>query len=498
MHTPSGLRWLPTGVARANPDVTSSNQGGQPTIIHTTAGPVRGRIVNEVLQLRGVPFAEPPIGALADQPPQPPTPWSEPRDARKAGPAPLQPQLFGMGMRSSARCSEDCLTLNVDAPAKASSAPAGYPVMVWIFGGGYITGDAADPLFDGANLASEGVIVVRANYRLGALGRNNLGLRDQVRALQWLQENAKAFGGDPNRVTLFGESAGAMSICNLLTLPTARGLFHGAIAQSGAGSNIADTEQATEADRRWQGARAKLQDPSDGEQLMELQSRLGRELRPKFGGMPFRPVVDGDLMPAHPEHAAGQGADIPLIIGHNADEHRLYMNPRHRFKDGGLIEELSRRLPIEIIDELPDVYPELSDLEQLAAVETELRYRQPQQRYVRAREHARAGEHAAPNTWTYRFNWPSPALRGWLGACHAIEIPFVFNNFTQRTTAKFVGPGHEALAKEVLNLWVHFAKNGRPPDHWLPYPQVLEIHPHTRTRPTNAIEAFWNDAMGTA
>ena len=467
-------------------------------IVLTTAGPVRGRVVDEVLQLRGVPFAQPPLGELADQAPQPPASWTEPLDTMRSGPAPLQPQLFGMGMRSSARCSEDCLTLNVEAPTAAASDQSGYPVMVWIFGGGYITGDAADPLFDGSNLARNGVVVVRANYRLGALGRNNIGLRDQLLALQWVRDNAASLGGDPNRVTLFGESAGAMSICNLLTLPAARGLFHGAIAQSGAGSNIADPQHALEAHERWLIERIKLADPTDGEQLMDLQSRLGRELRPRFGGMPFRPVVDGELMPEHPEVAAGIGATVPLIIGHNADEHRLYMNPRHRFKAGGLVEELSHRLPREIIEELPDIYPELSDVEQLAAVETELRYRQPQQRYVRAREQARAEAGAAPNTWTYRFNWPSPALRGWLGACHAIEVPFVFNNFSQPTTAKFVGPGHEGLAQEVLELWVHFAKHGRPPEHWSPYPCVLELHPHTRSRPTNAIESFWNDALGSA
>lgn len=463
-------------------------------LIQTTAGKVRGQVIDNVLQLRGVPFAQPPVGALADQPSRPPTPWHEPRDALKPGPAPLQPQLFGMGMRSSAYCSEDCLTLNVDAPASGTN----HPVMVWIFGGGYITGDASDPLFDGGNLAREGIVAVRANYRLGALGRNNFGLSDQLRALEWVRDNAEALGGNPYRVTLFGESAGGMSICNLLTLPAARGLFHGAIAQSGAGSNIAGKEQAAEAHRRWTEERAMLADPADAEQLMDLQNRLGRELRPKFGGMPFRPVVDGKLMPEHPESAAGLGADVPLIIGHNADEHRLYMNPRHRFKEGGLMAELLPRLPAELIEELPDIYPELSDLEALAAVETELRYRQPQQRYVRAREHTRTAAGLGANTWTYRFNWPSPALRGWLGACHAIEIPFVFNNFAQRTTAKFVGPGYEPLAQEVMALWVHFATHGCPPDHWSPYPNVLELHPHTRCRPTNAIETFWDDALANA
>ncbi len=460
-------------------------------ILTTTAGPVACRVSDGILHLRGVPFAEPPLGALADQPPCAPKPWSEPLDALEAGPAPLQPQLFGMGMRSAPNVSFDCLTLNVDAPATGS----GHPILVWIFGGGFITGDAADPLFDGTALARHNMVVVRANYRLGALGRANLGMQDQLLALNWVRNNADALGGDPNRITVFGESAGAMSICNLLTLPAARGLFHAAIAQSGAGNNVATASQAQEANERWVEERAQLRDPDDGDALMDLQIRLGRELRPRHGGMPFRPVVDGVLFPEHPEAAAHTGSDIPLLIGHNADEHRLYMNPRHPINPGGLQEELGHRLPAAVIERLAEQYPGLTDLERLAAVETELRYRAPQERYVQAREHHRSKLGLSANTWTYRFNWPSPALRGWLGACHAIEIPFVFGNFSQRSTAKFVGTGPEALSAEVQALWCHFACTGRPPEDWLPYPDVMELHPGTRCRPQSALELFWNEAL---
>ena len=468
------------------------------TLINTTSGPVIGRSVDGVLQLRGVPFAQPPVGKLADQPPVPAVNWTEPLNALDAGPAPLQPQLFGMGMRSAANVSTDCLTLNVDAPMPEKSSQAGdnkRPIMMWIFGGGYITGDAADELFDGTALARQGMVVVRANYRLGALGRANLGLADQLLALHWVRDNAEALGGDPECITLFGESAGAMSICNLLTAPAARGLFHRAIAQSGAGSNVASIEQAAQANALWDSERAKLADPNDTEALMALQSRLGRELRPQFGGMPFRPVVDGKLLPRHPEQAAREGASVPLLIGHNADEHRLYMNPRHRLKPGGLHEALGRRLPAAVIDALPHHYPNCDDVERLAAVETELRYRAPQERYVAAREQHRADNGLAANTWTYRFNWPSPALRGWLGACHAIEIPFVFGNFKQRTIAKFVGPGHEPLSAQVQALWCHFARNGRPPDLWQPYPNVMELHPGAQCRPRSEIEDFWNQSL---
>lgn len=468
------------------------------TVITTTAGPVVGRDVEGVLQLRGIPFARSPVGELSDKPPEPPAPWVEPLEALEPGPAPLQPQLFGMGMRSATNVSADCLTLNVDAPLPEKSTHTKRPIMMWIFGGGYITGDAADELFDGTALARQGMVVVRANYRLGALGRANLGLADQLLALRWVHDNAEALGGDAECITLFGESAGAMSICNLLTAPAAKGLFHRAIAQSGAGSNVATSEQAAVANDRWISERAKLTDPEDAEALMALQSRLGRELRPQFGGMPFRPVVDGTLLPAHPEQAASNGADVPLLIGHNADEHRLYMNPRHRLAPGGLNEELGKRLPAAVIDALEHHYPQFNDVERLAAAETELRYRAPQERYVAARERSRTDAGLGANTWTYRFNWPSPALRGWLGACHAIEIPFVFGNFTQRTMAKFVGPGYEPLSAEVQSLWCHFARVGKPPELWKPYPNVMELHPGTQCRPRSEVEAFWNESLGSS
>jgi para-nitrobenzyl esterase len=390
-------------------------------------------------------------------------------------------------MRSASHTSRDCLYLNIDAPYPATQP---LPVMVWIFGGGYITGDASDQLFDGAILARTGLVIVRCNYRLGALGRNNLGLQDQIAALEWVRDNIADYGGDPNRVTLFGESSGAMSICNLLTVPSARGLFHAAIAQSGAGDRVATKQQGRLASAAWETAAAKLDNPDDPDQLMNLQNALSKKLRPRCGGMPFRPVNDGVLLLAHPEDSASTGADIPLIIGHNADEHRLYMNPLKRVSAAQIRTSLTHRLSDRILSELPGIYPGYSPMDLLAAVETELRYRQPIERYTRARFAARNS-----TTWRYRFNWPSPALRGWLGACHAIEIPFVFGNFQQRSTAKFVGPGHEAFSQAMIELWRHFAYHHRPPAHWGPYPQLLDIYPEQVSRLPDATEVFWNDAL---
>ena len=433
-----------------------------------------------VSHLRGIPFAQPPIGPLVDQPPQPPEVWTAPRPASEFAPAPLQPKLPGLGMRRAERISADCLYLNVDAPTNPKRP---MPVMVWIFGGGYVTGDASDGLFDGTNLARKGLVVVRANYRLGAFGRNNLGLQDQLAALHWVRDNIAAIGGDPNNVTLFGESAGAMSICNLLTMPKARGLFHAAIAQSGAGNNVAAKAAAALADKRWEEACKALPNPRDLTERIKLQMELDKELRRRTGGMPFRPVIDGDVLPHHPEVAAHQGNDIPLLIGHNADEHRLYLHPRLRPTDDDLHTLLSRRAPMVRLADLRSLFPDRSSLEMLAIIETELRYRQPLQRYAVAR---------GGNTWAYRFNWRSPALRGWLAACHAVEIPFVFGNFHDPSTVKFVGAGYETLTAQMMELWRHFAYHHKPPSYWEPHPQVLDIHPEFTSRPPSPAELYWD------
>ena len=450
-------------------------------VIELPCGPVTALETTDGLRkLRGVPFAQAPQGPLVDQPPQPLEAWTAPRSALDCAPAPLQPKLPGLGMRRAERISADCLYLNVDAPANPDSP---VPVMVWVFGGGYITGDASDELFDGSNLARSGLVVVRANYRLGAFGRNNLGMQDQLAALHWVQENIAALGGDPDNVTLFGESAGAMSICNLLTMPRARGLFHAAIAQSGAGNNVSTLPAADLANRRWDAECKALPDPQDVDARLDTQQRLNKALRPTTGGMPFRPVIDGELLPQHPEEAAHLGADIPLLIGQNADEHRLYLHPRLRPTEDDLRTLLSKRATMARLSDIKALYPDHSTLELLASIETELRYRQPMQRYANAR---------GANTWVYRFNWRSPALRGWLAACHAIEIPFVFGNFQASSTVKFVGPGYADLSAEMMALWRHFAYHHEPPEVWMPHPQVLDIHPGFTSRGATATELYWD------
>ena len=240
--------------------------------------------------------------------------------------------------------SEDCLNLNVFTPARDDAAR---PVMVWIFGGGYVNGDGADPMFDGRVLAATGdVVVVTINYRLGVFGflagdHANLGLTDQIAALTWIRHHIDSFGGDPGNVTLFGESAGAMSICTLLTMPGAKGLFHRAIAQSGTGENVATREQADEAAELF----FRFLDGDDPDALLEAQRQASTTFFESHRRTAFRPWIDGDVLPVHPDEAAASGADVPLIIGWNRDEQRSYINPRERITTAELLRRLDARFP---------------------------------------------------------------------------------------------------------------------------------------------------------
>jgi para-nitrobenzyl esterase len=309
-------------------------------LVDTIYGPLHGRQENSVIVWRGIPYAQAPVGELRFRAPQPPLPWPEVREATTFGP--VAPQLsVGLESRFDVRPdpallpvqSEDCLFLNVWVPATATSTSQ-LPVMVWIHGGSFVTGSGSTPLYDGTRFAAHGeVVVVTLNYRLGPLGflhlaelvpgcDNNLGLLDQLMALRWVQANIQAFGGDPGCVTVFGESAGAMSIAALLGMPTAQGLFQAAILQSGATrlQLVARAKQVAE-------ALANSLTAGDPAQLLTLpldQLLQGAQqlLRTTPGGLPFQPVLDGQSLTMHPlaALAAGTWRGLPLLLGTNRDE----------------------------------------------------------------------------------------------------------------------------------------------------------------------------------
>jgi len=317
----------------------------------TRYGTVSGESSNGVARFLGIPYAASPTGALRFQAPAPPEPWEGIRECVVFGPTPPKPDYvapFDTLLPEPSIAGDDWLNLNVWTPALTGSRP----VLVWIHGGAFSNGNSAVPMYDGAAFARDGVVLVSINYRLGIDGfallpdaPPNRGLLDQVAALEWVRDNIAAFGGDPANVTIFGESAGAMSVTTLLGMPRARGLFARVIAQSGAAQVGADPRDARlvtgelSAAIGFEATAASLAGLDLGK-LIEAQAAVRDALTvapdpARFGAsvvatsMAFIPVIDGDVLPVHPlaALAAGHGSDVPLLAGTNTEEFRLFFVP---------------------------------------------------------------------------------------------------------------------------------------------------------------------------
>ncbi|MDF2825869.1 MAG: carboxylesterase, partial [Mycobacterium sp.] len=312
-----------------------------------SSGVVEGFTRDGVNRWRAIPYARPPVGPLRLRAPQPPQPWRGVRYCHGfANCAPQQRKYTLTGLGRYQTMGEDCLTLNVVAPQKPSDEPL--PVMVFVHGGGYILGSSATPIYDGVNLARRGCVYVSVNYRLGALGcvdlsslstpelpiDSNLFLRDLVLALQWVRDNVAVFGGDPDRVTIFGESAGAHAVATLLAVPAAKGLFHQVISESPAAGMASSTEQAAAiADRfvtilgadRDDAARVLHTAPA-ADLVNATDELLAAGTEEMFGAFPVGPTYGADYLPVEPLEAmrTGRAQRVPLIVGTNADEGRLF------------------------------------------------------------------------------------------------------------------------------------------------------------------------------
>ena len=457
-------------------------------LVKTVHGELRGSVADGVHAFLGVPYGAPPSGANRLRPPQPVESWDGVRDATRYGPSPPQvapPEAAGPEWDMSL-AGEDCLLLNVWTPDPGA---AGLPVMVWIQGGAFeISSSAA---YDGSHFARDGVVCVVINWRVGAdgflyLGDGiaNVGLLDQVAALEWVRENIAAFGGDPGNVTVFGESAGAMSIGTLLSMPRAEGLFRRAIAQSGAAHHVSSAETAL---RVGQNLAERLGVPPTRdaiaavpvERLLEAQTALGAELahpdldrwgREMVTTMPWQPVVDGQVLPGPPLEriAAGAAADVDVMVGTNTDDWRLFLvitGEIGQITDeelAGPVDVHGRRavaaygLPVEsALAAYRAKYPDAGPGDLLAAVQTDWWVRIPALRLADAHAGATAG------TYMYEFAWASPNL----GAVHALEVPFVFDSLSQ--DARLFGPllgenPPQELADTMHAAWVSFATTGDP------------------------------------
>jgi para-nitrobenzyl esterase len=365
--------------------------------------------------------------------------------------------------------------------------------MVWIHGGGFTTGTGASLLYRGGALARHGdVVVVTLNYRLGALGFlahpdlargaltgvvGNWGLLDQVAALRWVRDHIASFGGDPGNVTIFGESAGAMSISALLGAPSARGLFHRAVIESGP-PYTHSLARATHAADDLAGllgvgepTRKALQDVPPADLVAAAAELQNRSPRPGELPLPFLPVVDGHFLPKEPQAAvaAGQVASVPLLIGTTRDELTFFALGDRRLAgmdDDGLLHWMQRAAPAVPPGRIVDAYRSArqargeptTPMSLWVAAGSDLVFRWPSLQLAAAQ---RAHQ---PATYVYLFTWESPAFGGLLGSCHALEIPFVFGSVRRPAIAAFAGggPEAEALSDRMQQAWLAFARGGDP------------------------------------
>ncbi|RLA53371.1 MAG: carboxylesterase [Gammaproteobacteria bacterium] len=491
-------------------------------------GKLQGSEKDGIYVFKGIPYAFPPMGEFRWQPPQDPWPWTGVLDASEFGKwAPQNKSAMDaiMGAEEGEQ-SEGCLTLNIWTPGMDN---AKRPVMVWIHGGGFTIGSGAQGVYEGRTLARHGdVVVVTINYRLGIFGFANLkeatggripatgneGLQDQAKALEWVADNIDLFGGDPGNVTIFGESAGGMSTGGLLALPEAKGLFHKAIPQSGACHTAASMDTGAlvgEAIMKDTGLDAEGLNSASVEVLLRAQRHIeGGKVEgfplSKLGSLPFRPVIDGSILPGLPIDSvrAGGAANIPIMAGSTADEWRLFgalspaitgltedtMNTRLGYLVGkeyipGLVGAYKEGLAGRGIEPTP---PEV-----FMAIQTDRIFRIPA---IRLLEGQRPHNE---NVYTYIFDWKSPAARGALGASHAVELAYVFGTHTKPGAEKFYGsgPGAAELATATMDAWSAFARDGNP--GWQSYDtdtratRIMGENCRTENAPLELERAAWDD-----
>lgn len=451
-----------------------------------TQGELQGTQHQHYQAYLGIPFGKPPVGKQRFCPPQAAEGWSGVRDATEFAASCPQGHHPIPGMAASGARDEDCLHLNIFTPRADSEAR---PVLFWIHGGGFELGSGSELLYNGGPLSERGhLVVVTIHYRLGALGyayfgskgdswgaTPNNGQLDQIQALKWVTENIAHFGGDPDNITIFGESAGASAVATLLAMPGASGLFDKAILQSGSGLRTRNADQAIELTDQWlhelslDGADHTAISKLPVDQIVQAQLALS-DRQNRMGG--FGPVQDGVILPLMPQQAISQGlaADIPLLIGTNRDESKLFnaVPNRQPLNDAQLYQQVQQLLScdedtagnmIQLFTksrsdhELPTSNHDLVD-----AMQTLVNFRLPGNRIAEYQSRHQ------PKTFHYLFTWESPARRGDLGSCHALEMPFVFGTLNAPTQDRFAGTGMDAenLAHNMMDAWIAFAISGDP------------------------------------
>ncbi|MDO8268102.1 MAG: carboxylesterase family protein [Moraxellaceae bacterium] len=500
--------------------------------VHTRLGQIAGLEKNGVQHFRGIPYAMPLQGLGRIRAPEPVMPWAGVLEATEWAQAAPQDEIPFMPVGAT---GDACLALNIWRPVQAA---AHLPVMVWIHGGGFSAGASNQSLYDGTALARDnGVIVVSINYRLGILGFgewsdwpelggvSNAGLRDQLLALQWVQDHIADFGGDPRSVTLFGESAGGMSIACLMASPLAKGLFTRAIIQSGSPDHVVTRDEAAKITHLF--AEASGGDPAaclQGEikgvvraQRSCFRATVNRGMHAEpvaQFGMTLMPLIGDDILPEHPLVALSKGAsaDISLLLGTTVDEWNLfYLSPqsmgaaqaRPEPDEARLLHEFERTLPgrgAMMLARYREAIPAVPGSDLFCAYETDRMFRIPTIRLAEARFGQPAG------TWQYLFDWPC-AFNRRLKSCHVMEVPFVFG-ITDRPAGQFFTGGGEAaerLSRQVRQAWAGFASGSVPAaDGWPDWPTyekreraVLHMAADTRVchDPEASRRELWNGVL---
>ncbi len=460
-------------------------------IATTRDGRLRGQRIDEsVAAFKGIPYAAPPVGRLRFRPPQPVESWDGVRDALALAPSCPQPQQRPAGWTEESEESEDCLYLNVWTPAIDDGGRR--PVMVWFHGGGYAIGSGSWPLYDGANLVRRGdVVVITVNHRLGPLGflhlgelsddadlsaSGNAGMLDLVAVLEWVRDNAAAFGGDAGNVTIFGESGGGAKVSTLLAMPAAAGLFHRAIIQSGPGVRVGSTAGATKATRSFL---AKVGvDEANLDALWDVPAETLVAASAAAGRGGFRPVLDGTAVVAHPVEALADGSaiDVPMMIGCNRDEGA-----------GGLPRELDEaglrsRLAAygddhveEILSTYQTLFPGASLVDILSYTLTDSRMRAGSIQLADAKARG-----TSTPVFQYFFTYQLGGRAG-----HGYEIAFAFDNLGRDTPPS---SSRRRLADQMSEAWLAFARDGDPNHEGLPkWPAYVE--------PERATMVFGHDSQ---
>ena len=456
----------------------------------TARGRLRGVLRAGVRSFLGIPYALPPFGERRFAAPVPAAGWDGVRDAFEFGPTAPKPGYSGTVatlLPEPFVAGEDCLNLNVWSPEGAS----GLPVLVWIHGGAFVSGSSAVSLYDGHAFARDGVVCVTINYRMGVDGFGaiadavpNRGLLDQIAALTWVRDNIEAFGGDPGSVTVAGESAGAMSVGTLLSMPLARGLFQRAVLQSGAAQHVLSSSTAAKvtaeiADRLGVPPTVQGLASVPVSALITMQEEVSMSIRTTpdparwaeitVNAMPFEPVVDGDVVPVAPLEAivAGASSHVDILIGTNSDESNLFFVPDgfDLVIDEPTLQTSTAALGVDA-DRAIATYrrarPGASPGQLMMAIGADWFYRIPAVRVAEARLATGA------DTFQYEFAWGSPRFDGRLGACHALEIGFTFDNLADPAGIPLAGDEPpQSLADEMHAAWVSFVRNGTP--GWAPY-----------------------------